>query len=271
MSKPERKAPAGIIGGECLDTTWETPPHLVALVAEYFGGRIPFDVCTSEENPCNADEFWTEKDDALSRDWPSQVWVNPPYGRSTKLWLLKFAEQARRGVEIISLLSAARFEQLDLQSSWQEANAICLIRKRVAFLRRVYRSTCTTCGAEHGAPAFDADAGPAQDLAWRCQMVYGPDGKHWRKRSGAEPLPCPGWVDPYASSADKEEVGGNTYANLFVGYRARLGAYSRVFGMAGACLALSPLNPSPGYLERRGQRAVTWAEGVASGLIGEVS
>jgi|CXWL01.1.fsa_nt_gi phage N-6-adenine-methyltransferase len=133
----ERKAPAGVIGpkGGALDTTWQTPPELLVPPREYWGGAIPFDVATSITNPTAALGYWTAIDDALAREWPKALWVNPPYGKGLRLWLLKMADAAQKGSEIISLLPCARWEQRYFQTALAQANAVCMIRKRVNFIR----------------------------------------------------------------------------------------------------------------------------------------
>lgn len=133
--KRERKAPTGTICGPCLDTTWRTPPELVTPVRRYFGGRIPFDAATAPDNPCKARRFLTEEQDGLAMKWPRRVWVNPPYGKALRLWLPKIAHEAERGCEIVTLIPCARYEQYYYQFSMVQANATCLIRKRVKFIR----------------------------------------------------------------------------------------------------------------------------------------
>lgn len=118
-----------------MDTQWLTPPELVTPVRRYFEGRIPFDAATSPDNPCKARRFATKKEDGLSLVWPRRVWVNPPYGKALGLWLPKIAQEAERGCEIISLVPCSRYEQYYFQYYMVQANATCLIRKRVNFIR----------------------------------------------------------------------------------------------------------------------------------------
>jgi hypothetical protein len=133
--KRERKAPTGTITGPCMDTTWQTPPELVTAVRRYFGGRIPFDAATAPNNPCKARRFITAAEDGLAMRWPRRVWVNPPYGKALGIWLPKIADEAELGSEIITLLPCARYEQYYWQYAMAQANAECLIRKRVKFIR----------------------------------------------------------------------------------------------------------------------------------------
>jgi phage N-6-adenine-methyltransferase len=133
----ERVAPTGTITGPCLDTTWQTPPELIDPVRAYFGGRIPLDAASTESNPTEALEWRTPTRCGLAEDWTQHegVFCNPPYGRVLREWLAKMESEAKRGSVVIALLPCARWEQGYMQDALCEANAVCLIRKRVAFMR----------------------------------------------------------------------------------------------------------------------------------------
>lgn len=68
-------------------------------------------------------------------DWPT--WVNPPYGREIRAWLAKITEEAERGTEVVGLLPCARWEQGYFHKALRAANALCLIRSRVAFISSI--------------------------------------------------------------------------------------------------------------------------------------
>ena len=98
--------------GYALSTTkesdrdlWMTPKYIY----NYYNARFNFshDVAASEENhlaPC----FFTEDDDALSRDWGRSNWLNPPYSETAK-WVEKAIEQSSGGYGriVVMLLPAA--------------------------------------------------------------------------------------------------------------------------------------------------------------------
>src|SRR3990167_9502517 len=99
--KPEKKAPTGFIGNvgpgrPDMDLGWQTPPEILRPARQYWGGQIPFDVCTTALNPTGAKGFWTPDDDGLAREWPEKWWKNPPYGRSMATWLKKSAVEKAR-------------------------------------------------------------------------------------------------------------------------------------------------------------------------------
>jgi len=136
----EPKAPTGFIGNsktrDPLRKDWQTPPEILWPVRQYWGGQIPFDVCTSQDNPTGAAQFWTPEDDALRQSpWPTRFWMNSPYGGSLREWLEAAAIEAERGAEAIILASAARWEQGWLQQVLQAIDYIVFVRGRVAFVR----------------------------------------------------------------------------------------------------------------------------------------
>jgi site-specific DNA-methyltransferase (adenine-specific) len=124
---------------QCLSKVWITPNTILDCVRQYFGGHIPLDPCTEFDNPSKALEFFTEADNGLSKSWYPAAFVNPPYGKETKLWLQKIAEEAHKGTVIILLLSVTRSET----EYWQrhiltlQQNTECFIRRRVNFLKPI--------------------------------------------------------------------------------------------------------------------------------------
>jgi hypothetical protein len=152
----ERKAPAGGIVRTCLDVTWQTPPEIIDAVRAYFGGRIPLDPATAPDNPTGAVRFcarpqapidrgpslFGERDqggelvstDGLSIPWDAGVWLNPPFGKALRSWLLKVEHEAARGTVIIALLPCARWEQGYMHTLLSAACAAMFFRGRIAFI-----------------------------------------------------------------------------------------------------------------------------------------
>lgn len=191
--KRERKAPVGFIGHtdkDQLKIDWQTPGYLLDAVRAYFGGAIPFDGATAADNPCGALSFCSPvplqegitnggehvSSDGLSHDWPQQVWINPPYGKATRVWLPKMRDSAP-GREMVGLLSCSRWEQDYFMTMYAQANAVCFIRKRVKFI----------------------------------------------------------------NPATGDAVGGNTYANMFIGWGVHLRLWRLAFKDIGQCIGLTPL------------------------------
>lgn len=90
-------------------TTWQTPDEVLDVVRRF--APIALDPCTSPDNPTGAARFYTETDDGLSRPWDTGdglVYVNPPYGRDMRLWMVKLRDEhlAERAREAILLIPA---------------------------------------------------------------------------------------------------------------------------------------------------------------------
>lgn len=109
---------------------WQTPPY----VFNYYDARFNFshDVAATVSNAL-ASCYYTEEDDALTKDWGRAAWCNPPYS-DTSAWVDKAIEQTSRGFrEVVMLLPAAT------SVAWfAKAMAHCsechLITGRIAFI-----------------------------------------------------------------------------------------------------------------------------------------
>jgi site-specific DNA-methyltransferase (adenine-specific) len=125
----------------CLYTEWLTPPRVLTCVRAYFGGPIPLDPCTSEDNPTNAISFFTDHPysrNGLIANWGKPCFVNPPYGRVLPQWIAKASSEASFHTEILLLIPSNRFETKYGQELLNNptVTAICFLRGRVAFIGR---------------------------------------------------------------------------------------------------------------------------------------
>lgn len=88
----------------------------------------------------NAEQYFTEKDDGLSREWHGRVWLNPPYGKignesGQGHWAqyLRYEHEAGRVSEAVLLVKAA------VGYEWFEALwdlwPACFARRRLSFIR----------------------------------------------------------------------------------------------------------------------------------------
>lgn len=122
----------------CKSTVYITPTKYLDPVRIYFGGTIPFDIATEPSNPAKADKFWTKEDDALSKDWPDEAFLNPPYGKVMKIWTDKIAMECGKGKTVIALLPcgarfSTRYWQKDILQ--RDLTSICFVKGRIPFLR----------------------------------------------------------------------------------------------------------------------------------------
>ncbi|MEK6879226.1 MAG: DNA N-6-adenine-methyltransferase, partial [Nanoarchaeota archaeon] len=65
---------------------YSTPLAIVEPLINEFD--ITKDVCASETNHKLRD-YWNKEDDALTRDWTGNCWMNPPFDRNLQKWVKK--------------------------------------------------------------------------------------------------------------------------------------------------------------------------------------
>jgi ParB family chromosome partitioning protein len=77
---------------------WYTPKWVIDR-ARSMMGSIDLDPASSEfaNRIIRADKFYTESDNGLSRPWYGNVWLNPPYGRKTSIWIDKLISEWNLG------------------------------------------------------------------------------------------------------------------------------------------------------------------------------
>jgi hypothetical protein len=110
---------------------WYTPPAIIKAVQEAIGW-IDLDPCADPGKTVPALQHFTEADDGLTKPWSGRVYMNPPYGRTIKLWTTKLRDEIEAGrvVEAVALLpvrtDATWWHQL--RPSW-----VCFFRGRLQF------------------------------------------------------------------------------------------------------------------------------------------
>jgi len=120
---------------------WVSPTAVVAPVREFFGGVIGLDPCTSPDNPCAAQRFFTPADDGLALDWNARsVYVNPPYSNNGK-WCeravvqhLECSGPGEAGRNEIIILVPARTDTRWWHRLVESADAVCFWRGRLRFV-----------------------------------------------------------------------------------------------------------------------------------------
>lgn len=120
---------------------WRTPPEVVELVREVFGGTIHLDPCASPAASL-AEVNFTGPDldhglagavDGLDAAWQGTVYVNPPFS-SLRAWVEKCQrEHQEHGAEVI-LLMPARTDTRAWHQHVSTASAVCLWRGRLTFV-----------------------------------------------------------------------------------------------------------------------------------------
>jgi ParB family chromosome partitioning protein len=111
--------------GETND--WLTPRYILDAL-----GKFDLDPCAALDQPwATAKRHLTVKDDGLKTPWVGRVWLNPPYGEQTALWLAKMA----RHQDGIVLIYARTETQMFFDHVWGRANGILFLKGRVCFCR----------------------------------------------------------------------------------------------------------------------------------------
>lgn len=115
---------------------WYTPPSIINLATQCLG-QIDLDPASNPtaQQWINADRYYTQSDDGLTKDWHGKIWLNPPYGNGiTNRWVSKLINEYESGnvTEAIALLRAA------VSSSWFNKLASsyprCETFKRIRFV-----------------------------------------------------------------------------------------------------------------------------------------
>jgi len=119
--------------GETND--WITPKWLLNLL----GGPDFFDLdpCASETQPWpTAKRHYTVKDNGLIQPWEGNIFLNPPYGPHTQVWVRKLVDHYRSGGDGGIALIFARVEtQLWQSVIFPTAHAYVFPRGRINFAR----------------------------------------------------------------------------------------------------------------------------------------
>jgi len=104
---------------------WLTPPDLVRDL-----GVFDLDPCAPLQRPWDtARHHFTIQDNGMERPWFGRVWMNPPYGRETGLWL----EKLRKHGNGIALIFARTETKMFFQHIWSGADAVLFLKGRLAF------------------------------------------------------------------------------------------------------------------------------------------
>lgn len=137
-----------------------TPPHIVEMVREVFGGNITLDPATSAtaQRVVKAQYHYTKKQNGLQRAWLGNVFLNPPYGHGpgltdsnkpqlVKLFLRRLIEQYEAGWvgQAIVIVQAKLFNSVCTQ--WFKpmlSGAVCYPHERIKFWN---------AHGNHGSPA----------------------------------------------------------------------------------------------------------------------
>jgi len=72
---------------------YSTPLKPFKPIADEF--RLEIDVCASPEN-AKLDRYWTVEDNALTKEWVGNCWMNPPFSRQLNQWVKKAWQDSKK-------------------------------------------------------------------------------------------------------------------------------------------------------------------------------
>lgn len=106
--------------------TWLTPLKIIRALGEF------------DFDPCGFPEHWTAKkllqeshgDDGLSVPWEGRVWLNPPYGPATGVWLDRLVQHGRGTALVFARTDTRWFQRIA-----PKASALLFMNGRVKFVR----------------------------------------------------------------------------------------------------------------------------------------
>lgn len=119
---------------------WYTPPEYVQLAREVLGD-IDLDPASAAlpQSWIRAGQFYTEREDGLTRPWYGRVWLNPPYGKTRNksnmdVWASKLeAEYGAGRVTAAVLLINSTHGYAWYERLWTRY-PVCCARERIRFI-----------------------------------------------------------------------------------------------------------------------------------------
>jgi len=84
---------------------YSTPRKLFEVINQEFNFNL--DVCALPEN-AKCQVYFSPEDDGLKQDWSGVCWMNPPFNKDLKKWVLKAAAESKKYNSIICCLIPVR-------------------------------------------------------------------------------------------------------------------------------------------------------------------
>lgn len=130
--------------------TWLTPPEVLHAL-----GAFDLDPCAAPSpRPWpTASKHIELPEDGLEVTWAGRVWLNPPYGGKTGLWVQRLAEHGRGTCLIFARTETDTWHRW----IWPKATAILFLAGRVTFRHPNGAKAKWTGGAPSALIAYGAD------------------------------------------------------------------------------------------------------------------
>lgn len=106
---------------------WGTPRGLFNILDAIY--QFTLDACASEQNH-KCSKYYSKY--ALDLAWDKSTFMNPPYGKDIKQWIVKAHQESLQAKTIVCLIPA-RTETKWFKICWDHADYICFIYGRLKF------------------------------------------------------------------------------------------------------------------------------------------
>ena len=111
---------------------WETPLDLYNKLNTIY--KFTLDPCCTKES-AKCVNYYTKEDNGLIQDWSNEVvFMNPPYGRKTGLWVEKAYRESLKGAIVVCLISARTDTKYWHNYIFKYAKKILFMKGRVRFV-----------------------------------------------------------------------------------------------------------------------------------------
>ena len=105
---------------------WLTPKYIIEDL-----GPFNLDPCASLNRQWdNATKNYTIKQNGLKKVWKGFVWLNPPYGRQTGIWMEKLSKHPDGGIALVFIRSDTKW----FQNCCQKASILLMLSGRISFI-----------------------------------------------------------------------------------------------------------------------------------------
>jgi len=119
------------------ENEWYTPPEYIEA-ARLAMGEIDLDPASSDaaQKTVEAKNFYTVKDDGLSKSWKGRVWLNPPYSQpAIQQFVEKLISEFKQGHVSQAILLTHNYTDTEwFHIAARASSMICLTRGRIKFV-----------------------------------------------------------------------------------------------------------------------------------------
>jgi phage N-6-adenine-methyltransferase len=112
------------------EMSWETPSTLFNKLNDEFNFTLD-PCCVKETAKCPL--YYTPEIDGLKQPWFGSVFMNPPYGRTIKLWMAKAAHESSLRKSLVCCLVPVRSDSKWWHHYAMKSSEIRLLNRRLTF------------------------------------------------------------------------------------------------------------------------------------------